>query len=1774
MAIANLTQEVSLVDSDFLGMPVNHNISQSGYWYTYHPSDLDSNNVLAGNSIQAYEWDSTLRVGSSYQLGGYPNRFVLDGTIAFIDDSQSGATDSNSQTRFHGGSIMHIGPGENDITALTENDAFFFSHVGTYGDSNVPNPTGGGSLEDDAFYWDRIFQENAGGDWGYYQYHKHLPSNYSEYDDGRIVFDADGYIREADKQYGYLINIKALFGPVGAEKAYSVPLARIHTPSVGGAHNSHNDVTLPNTAGINYLPGGIIRGASNRFHAFYLDSDATGNGWNLYSRTYTSSSGSFTPEVNYGTQGTIADPVFDPYPGGDITKEGTQSSYAFRASAGHAFGTKVYVPVITKAAVRSLSAEVTDIVGGGIVYAVTVHADRRGAHAEANQPTIYMKVGDTLTFENSQYLAHPMYIRTAPGVGSPSHNVAGAAGGGSSNATLTFTPTAAGTVYYVCSLHNNMHGAIVVTERDGCYDQQIWSFTDANTISPGTLETIDLPYEFQGTTYKPDCYITSVGSRMYIAASSGTKMGVQLYSVPDQLDSTGELTLEGNIVSNDSSAPLRLHGFKYNASTTKFFSLISGPDVGGGNYAGKGLYSFDLAGGAFDGYDHMSYDASVGAFTTRTALQSGHLKYNHSSGTIDFDTSNEPEGIPVGTSILQWQTASPQFFNKKEINTGTSDEYYFQGIYLEDGRKALVGRLEGHPETLGAVNTGDLLLTIVDNENNSVSYTWGGTGDNFLTGIVEDKENNRLVLSGYSKGELAPKGEQWVHGWGRNLHQSNESANMEFFDVHREDSAHGYYWVVGQDHINSNPILTAWDKDFNKKQDFKISLGPDSSNVNSIDIMANSKAVVSGFTENATTKRNGLISKIDLQSGSIEWTKGLFQGTNVHKITDHAVVTRNGTEYIVGFIENNTYLQDSDNTFQHGLIFLMDPNGNVTVSKSTEAIKSGGGITTDIHIDRIQPGKADTGDFFFVGSEYATDALSVNYRAPMWGYGNVFTSDLIHFHTATATSGLANVADSSQTLKEAFFSDIGILKHYSDSNKYDIVVVGQAEDKSLDLNDSNGFGGYGFALAEKHTIYADSAGAGITQHNVTTHWSKTYASQYGRINNFNSVLVEDSDRRDWWWNEEQFFHGGNVRFIVAGSAKNLDGNAAHPDYTADILMRRDTFYAMLNDSDGSVSWSNSIGHMGQDDINKTLVWDKNNRNYVTVGSSTSHSVGEDGVLFSLWKDGFGTGVYHTDVSTSNAYYYDSIYITDTNWTVFDNYRDSNTFPDTSLSTLQVAGGLSSSILAGTNVHTEYNGSYGANGLFNGFLGIVDQAKLQSFKNTEQFTRESQAGKIVHRVPDDFFDIHQVTTVGDATADDGNIFAYDVIKSRDQEYYYLAGQVSGNIAKTNTGQSGVYDYTLFQWDIAAEQFRFWQAGTNLDEEIYALTELKGTSLLVTDPPVAGQGRMTGTVSWTPDTAGTYYYQCGVHSAMGGQLVVTDVQGSTQTYSINTVNNGSLAYRFTGTDRNGAINSAADNPVITIDTGDTVNFEVTASGHPFYIQTAPGTGGSKNGHLAFCGRTTGQLGTDIGSPDSDTPLFGGYDLFLGIFDPNAWNAEYYNQGSGFNDKAMNVHDLHPKIPNTLALAYTSFGSVNLSDTFGSEDIGVITFNYDTDSWSKGFQTGSETSEEIDQNGKPSTLLPDGRLAVVCNTAGTFADDTITYGLKDMGLAIFNFDSDGFGNYVGWRKYQIGSGSTDFSYSIDNNGSTFLITGFSEATWDKAVSGVFVEFDPERNLLGKNA
>ena len=1709
MAITNAARKIALSDTlDILGHSYTHQMSNGGYWYTYHPSNYDSNNVLAGNAVVPYQWDSAL------PLPALATEVPIDGTLTYIDDSWAGF-DSHNAMHVHGGCIINIGAGVNDITNQVEHSAYFFAHIGTYE----------GGLVDDAFYWDRLYKDSAAGNWEFYQYHKHLPSNYNKFDDGRIVFDGDGFIRPEDRQFGYMINIRATSGG----SSYSVPLARIHTPSVGGAHNSHNDVTLPSVAGLSYIPGGILKGSSNRFHAFYLlDEDSDGSGNNeirLYSRTYTSSSAAFTPEVNYGVF-PLSRPVHDPYPGGGSTAGGEASKYTFRASAGHTFGSKVYVPAIVQGSANALTFNFT-VTNAGNNYVVS-GTDRIQTHSSTTQPTIRVNAGDTINF-NVNVANHPFYIKTnsqADTTGQVSNPTA--TGQGSTNGTVSWTPSTPGTYYYVCSIHNGMYGQIIVSSaNENTHDLQVWSFTDANTISPGTLDRITIG-SMTGMVEMPDAHMTSVGGIMYMLTSDVNNGGVKLFSTVDA-DSAGAWTDEGNLVSGDANYPIRVHGFKYNPTNTKFYALLSGTVGGSGTYAGKGVYSFDLAGGAFDGYEHLDWDSATSSLVIREPLAPGHLIYNHTTGIVERKNTSEPEGIASGTSILQYDVSSPQFFNKKEINTLNVEEF-FQGIYLQDGRKALVGRVRQHEQNIGGINTGDLLLTIVDNENKSISYAFGNDGDDYVTGITEDVENNKLVLSGYCKGELAPKSKQWVHGWGRNIKKSNGyDTNHEFVDVTRDSCE---FFAAGNDaSADGNLWWAKYDKNYNLKYQKKINIAADSDEVKSINFN-DGNLYMGGWTNNNGASKNALITKVDKEGAAVAWNKVLSSGGSNLEIVDQAVVDNAGVKYVVAFV--NTYSSEIQKYRSGGVIVVVNEDGEITAQKSV--------LNNEYYFFRIKPYLPGTGKFICAGMKYGGGTGGSTQFDPALAVGDVNSTDIITNHYFGSGSAVQN-----ENVPESYFSSV----EYVGNRKVNpageaFIAVGAVKNKGPIISRiSKNTGNNGWTQYYNRSIKTD-----LTQSGADPMFTK-----------FTEVLVEDSDQKPWWFNEPEFLDK-NRRLIITGEGENLDGEAG-------TLMNTDTFTMGWTDDSAPVrNWTNSMGHMGQDKQGKRMVWDEHARNFVMVGSSTSHSLGRDAILFRLDKEGWGTGVYHTDASTSNAYYYDSCRTLDSDLgNSFGSFSDADG-PLVSTTALNIAD-KTASIIDTTYVDLQYNGSYGANGLFNGFIAVVDKDDLQSFVNSASYQQELLEGKRLFWAPE-IFDIHQISTVGDATADDGNIFAYDIIKSDDGEYYYTCGQVSGNIARTNTGLSGVYDYYIAQFDIATQQYRFWQNGDDDDQEVYALTELKGTSKAVTDPEAENNGARAGVVSWTPNTAGTYYYQCGNHSAMNGQIVVQAAAGAPQTFNLEVVNQLFGAWRFTGTDRIGSLTPTADNPTITVNEGDTLNITVTNNigVHPFWIQNTTGTGGAKKGNIAVCGRTTGML-----SGDSN---IGGYDLFLGIFDPRTWSAEYYNQGSGFNDKAMNIHDISETIPNSLALVYTTFGSVNGASTFGSEDIGVITFNYDSDIWSSGYQTGSETSEEIEQNGKPSTKLLDGRIGVVCNSSGAFADDANTFGLLDIGLGIFSFDSDGLGvgNYEGWKNYQVGSGSSDFSFSVDNNGATFLIAGYSEATFDKDLHGIFVEFDPEKNYLAKSA
>ena len=108
-------------------------------------------------------------------------------------------------------------------------------------------------------------------------------------------------------------------------------------------------------------------------------------------------------------------------------------------------------------------------------------------------------------------------------------------------------------------------------------------------------------------------------------------------------------------------------------------------------------------------------------------------------------------------------------------------------------------------------------------------------------------------------------------------------------------------------------------------------------------------------------------------------------------------------------------------------------------------------------------------------------------------------------------------------------------------------------------------------------------------------------------------------------------------------------------------------------------------------------------------------------------------------------------------------------------------------------------------------------------------------------------------------------------------YVLSGDVSGSNATVTLNVGDTVNFT-----VNASGHPFYINTTNTT----------GTGSQVSTPPATGQGSVYGVVSWTPNTSGTYYYNCQYHSSMNGIIQVNAVSGSNvsglgDTVSINRV-----------------------------------------------------------------------------------------------------------------------------------------------------------------------------------------------------------------------------------------------------------------------------------------------
>ena len=123
---------------------------------------------------------------------------------------------------------------------------------------------------------------------------------------------------------------------------------------------------------------------------------------------------------------------------------------------------------------ETTSTETTSTETTSSTYSITVTAqsssnyilsgsDQNG-NVSGNDPSVSFKVGDTLNF-NLNSPGHPFYLIKVSNGGTDSNNlIDGVTNNGASSGTISWTPSEAGTYYYICEYHPSMLGTITITE--------------------------------------------------------------------------------------------------------------------------------------------------------------------------------------------------------------------------------------------------------------------------------------------------------------------------------------------------------------------------------------------------------------------------------------------------------------------------------------------------------------------------------------------------------------------------------------------------------------------------------------------------------------------------------------------------------------------------------------------------------------------------------------------------------------------------------------------------------------------------------------------------------------------------------------------------------------------------------------------------------------------------------------------------------------------------------------------------------------------------------------------------------------------------------------------------------------------------------------------------------------------------------------------------------------------------------------------------------------
>ena len=245
--------------------------------------------------------------------------------------------------------------------------------------------------------------------------------------------------------------------------------------------------------------------------------------------------------------------------------------------------------------------------------------------------------------------------------------------------------------------------------------------------------------------------------------------------------------------------------------------------------------------------------------------------------------------------------------------------------------------------------------------------------------------------------------------------------------------------------------------------------------------------------------------------------------------------------------------------------------------------------------------------------------------------------------------------------------------------------------------------------------------------------------------------------------------------------------------------------------------------------------------------------------------------------------------------------------------------------------------------------------------------------------------------------------------------------------------------------------------------------------VTTPTASGQGSIgTATVSWTPNTAGTYYYQCGQHPSMIGTITVSSAPGGSGAVVVGGINLSTLS-------QSGWLNIAAESAVdntITLQAPNNASSTTTGGGNDNYlalIKSEEKTHESYDGVVSTSTSLTSQTDTQESNNTSSNvvyyPIDTGVDfnyadtssqltVLRGAFYPYIDTNVTWARSSG----TIATYNNGDTVNLDLGLSGTTFASEPTFEayTLSGDSIGASGLSFDT---STGNLSGTVTSDYID-------------------------------------------------------------------------------------------------------------